>query len=117
MTHIHTAACECPFCVLEHQNLQLCDMKIILAKTGMEVFFPKTHAQHATHENGRALSQIFDALLTNPDKRRRVTVMKRGEAEVFHSKTSSLAIECLVDKRAWKVCFHTKQAPLDEDPN
>ena len=120
-TRIHVSDCACPFCVLESQDIQLCDVKVFLGQKGLEVFFPKTHSQYATPENGLAISRIMSVMLTDKNKTNRITAWKRGHAETLtfgSPKGSTMSLECLIDKRAWKICFHVKKtAAADEDPS
>lgn len=115
-TFIHNKVCECPFCVLEKPEMQLCGVLLTIDTVGMHFAYPKKHAEFAVPKTGRALAQIIDALRTGEKgSKARLTARKRGSSETFRFKNSTLSLECLRDNKAWKICWHTKVFE-DEDP-
>lgn len=117
MTFTHDSVCACPFCVLEKPRLQLCGVLLRIEGVGVEFGYPKKHAEHAIPEISKALAQLFTALREGGNgQKSRLTATKRGQSETFDFKSSTLSLECVVDKKAWKLCFHTKVFE-DEDPN
>ena len=117
MTYTHDTVCACAFCVLEKQDLQLCNIMAVVGKAGLDIFFADAHIAHDTPENNKALKQIMTMMMR---AEKSILNMKHGDAMTIAVPTgSSLSIErapLKTIKYAWKICFHTKKT-ADEDPS
>jgi hypothetical protein len=94
-------------------DVQVCNVKMTKTKNGSSIIFPPELAGgcYAREEVGKAL-----VLLTNEIIQFR-KIYKRGKIDSFCSADWKGTVECLMDKKVWKICFHNLRTAVDEDPS
>ena len=106
------SACACYICDLMKWDVQVCDVKITKRKTGTSLSFPPelVGGRYEREEVAQALAALAHKII---EFRK---IEKRGKKDSFRSADWEGSVECLMDKKVWKICFHNLRTAVDEDP-
>jgi len=109
MNNAHTTSCQCAYCDLIRNDVQVCDVLVIeTSKDETSVRFPK----ECRYENGEVALALSTLALIMKKKHK---LNKRGQSMAQQQKGNfHLNVECVVDRKVWKVCFHVENS---EDPS
>jgi len=109
MNNAHTTSCQCAYCDLIRNDVQVCDVLVTkTSKNDYSVRFP-TECRYKNDEVALAMSVIAHMMKEKHKLNKRGQSMAQQQEGNFY-----LNVECVVDRKVWKVCFHVEKS---EDPS